>query len=237
MSTSDVSPEIKKLREILEKEKTSKDNLKCPREALNALDDEKVRNAIQAHFDNGEVLLRVRALGTFFPTGHDHICFDFSHSDKIRIYKESIVVIVNDESKVIGYEDHFKTDITTKVLSRPQRRARRESDIMSGKPQGEMPFVLDRPSINGRVLDPEQVQRRTERSNAYITGRGITPITMPRSPYTSSVSGTSFETTSSCDAWTDEPVFSSDTVMDSYWDPADDDPWPNPVWVFSPDDL
>lgn len=51
-----------------------------------------------------------KGVGYIFPTGLDHICFDFSYSDEIYIYNESIVDIVNDELKMISFEDHFKTE-------------------------------------------------------------------------------------------------------------------------------
>jgi len=196
---------------------------------LSALDDEEVRNAIQSHFDNNEILLRVRALGTFFPTGHDHICFDFAYSDKIRLYNESVVVIVNDDSKVIGFEDHFKTDIVTKVLSRPKGSIAKEQDSVGRENQGDLPFILDRPSEAGRVLDPAQVSMRSDRSRGYFQRIGISPTANPTSPFQSLRSGTSFETSESSDAWTDNRM-RHDIVWDNTWDPVEDDPW-DPRWI------
>jgi hypothetical protein len=142
---SDKSERIKKLIELLKQDASSL-HPKFPKMALYTLKDERVVNSIEKRLEKGSNLIDIKALEYNFYTGLNHVFFEFP-STELGLSRDTVLVIVDPNSNVIGVVDPFNPDQPNPLLP-PITKLR--------KTYGEEPFVIARPSATEELNFTEE---------------------------------------------------------------------------------
>ena len=85
------------------------------------------------------------------------------------------MVILNKDSKVVGYEDHFDS-FPRNETTLPQNFVK--PGEAADESTTDLSFALQRPSIGETILPPTEGIARKERSNAYLQRIGVSPTQM-----------------------------------------------------------
>jgi hypothetical protein len=137
---------IEKLKEFLKSDASSA-HPKFPEMALYTLKDERMVNAIAKRLEKNSTLIDIKALEYNFYSGLNHIFFEFSVSDNIGLKRDTILVIVDPHSNVVGVVDQFDPDHPNPFLP-PISKLQ--------KTYGEEPFVIDRPTDTDEITFTEE---------------------------------------------------------------------------------
>jgi len=140
---------ITKLKEIFEKDR-SQLHSKYPDQALPALKDQHVVEAIEKQLDRGLTLRGIESLGYSFLTGLNHICFEFESSQGIGIEANAILVIMNSSCDVVGVVANFDSRQPNPVIP-PLPDTTDQGPLEQSLDRGELPFVLARPSATSEL--------------------------------------------------------------------------------------
>ena len=152
---------IAELLTILEEDARSP-RPRFPSQALLALRDDRVIDAIIARLDQGQTLGDVRPLPRHEPSQLLFVCFYFSTSEPLAAWRRALLVVLSGTAGVIGIVDPFEP-------VRPISPTR-----VSAVPSSAVPFVVARPSAteSARYM-PEDLQPGLDRTQAYLAEIGL----------------------------------------------------------------
>lgn len=157
---------IAELLEIVKKDRRSPQR-RYPDQALYALDDERVKEAVSVRLGRGSTLIGIRSLGYNFTTGLNQICFEFRSAGSIDVAPDGVLVLLNDASRVVAVVEPFN----------PIQPNRLFPPFVPSVEHGAQPFALARPS-ESRDLAVGQAEvlardvQRQEFARRYMIGAG-----------------------------------------------------------------
>jgi hypothetical protein len=134
---------IEELRELL-KEDRSSSHARYPQQAVYALNDDRVAQAIDQRLQDQRTLTDIKSLGFSFLTGLNRIYFEFSPARGIGLKLDAVLVFLNSACNVVAIVDPFDPDQPNPDL--PALPARGGQPFMVAEEESDQPFVLARPS-------------------------------------------------------------------------------------------
>lgn len=134
---------------------------KYPDQAVYALRDGAVAQAIERRFKNSEALVRIKSLGCHRASGLLHTVFEFTKAGALALAPNAVLVITDGHCKVVGIVDPFDPEQPNPML--PAR-----SDAL--------PLALSQPSSADELgFSQEDLRPREERTRAYLENMNVRP--------------------------------------------------------------
>ncbi len=159
------SNEVSNFRTLLEEDSKSP-YPKYPSQALFALRDDRVVEALIVRLRNKQTLRSIKPLPYNFRTGLNFIYFEFSPNDLNSIGSDSCLVILNSKCGVVGMVDPFD-------FEQPNRALPPLPESEDTGPISTLPFALSRPSATEFLRFSQEELYPTEvRSRAFFASIG-----------------------------------------------------------------
>lgn len=169
---------VKELTELLEQDRGAP-HPKYPDQALYALRDAAVAQAVERRFKGKQSLVRVYALACDRATGLLHTVFEFTKVGAIALAPNALLVITDSHCKVVGVVDPFDPEQPNPML--PARSA-----------AGALPLALSQPSdADELIFSDEDLRAREQRTQAYMQKMNVAPGSDAITPYYYAVNTTS----------------------------------------------
>jgi hypothetical protein len=157
MTKTERSSRIEELRTLL-KEDWKGLHRKYPDQAIFALEDTRVTDAIEKRFEKNGTIKEIRSMNYDFYTGLNSICFEFTPiSGSVGLPSpDAFLIIMDNNSKIIGMRDPFDP-------------AQPNPFIPPLPKEGEQPFVLSRPSnIEDLIFRDQELYAVQVRSREFF---------------------------------------------------------------------
>jgi len=157
------------LKEILENDSKSP-HPKYPSQALYALENDSVVNAVSIRIRNKQALMSIEALPYSFRTGLNFIYFQFEPNILKSIGSDAFLVILNHKCEVVVIIDPFDVVQPSPLL--PSLPESEDSESTS-----DLPFCFSRPSFAESVFVTEEELYPAEvRSRAFFKRMGLSDL-------------------------------------------------------------
>jgi hypothetical protein len=155
-----VSEQINQLSKTLKKDRTLT-HPQYPDQAVYVLEDERVVKALEARFARNQTLTGICPQGYNFFTGMISLCFAFTPHGALGLVPDGILVIVNQECRVVAVIEPFNATQPNSFMP-PLRR------------WGEEPFVLAQQSAAPScVSTTSDLKPRQERCREFFEEIGL----------------------------------------------------------------
>jgi hypothetical protein len=149
---------LKQLTEQLEQDRRAP-YPKYPDQAVYALRDEAVAQAIERRFKNHESLVRIKSLGCHQASGLLHTVFEFTRAGAIALAPSAVLVITDSHCKVVGMVDPFDSE---------------QPNPMLPAQSGVLPLALSQPSGADELgFSEEDLRPREERTRAFLKSSNV----------------------------------------------------------------
>jgi hypothetical protein len=134
---------------------------KYPEQALYALRDKVVAEAVERRFKGKESLVVIRSLGCHRASGLLHTVFEFSKAGAVALAPNALLVITDSRCRLVGMVDPFDAQQPNPLLP-----------ALSGA--GELPLALAQPSdADEPIFSPEDLRPREQRTRAYLQNMNV----------------------------------------------------------------
>jgi hypothetical protein len=204
---------IENLLELLKKDSSAK-HPKYPGQSAFALKDARVVKAVRRKLEDHAALTAIHALEYDFFGGLNRIVFDFSPPQGASLEPTAILVIMDHACNVVGVVDPFDPAQPNPVL--PALPAKTEQTVPVTAEEGEVPFVLARPSgSKGVPFTQVDLYMLQVRNGAFLRGLGLGDVgTVGEGDCSSPASTLSSVIIIAVPENIDEPVVITDTFND-----------------------
>jgi hypothetical protein len=133
---------------------------KYPDQALFALRDKAVAQAVERRFKSGASLVRIKSLGCHRASGLLHTVFEFTQTGAVALVPNAILAITDSQCKVVGLVDPFDSE--------------RPNPILPPEPAA-LPLALAQPSdADELVVSDEDLAPREVRTRAFLQQMNVT---------------------------------------------------------------
>jgi hypothetical protein len=143
---------LEELTDLLQRDRSSR-SPKYPDQALYAVRDSLVAEAVERRFKTDEAIVRIRSLGCHRSSGLLHTVFEFTTAGAIALAPNAMLVITDGQCKVVAIVDPFDPEQPNPLLPAIS---------------GALPLALSQPADDEVEFSEEDLQPREARTRAYL---------------------------------------------------------------------